>query len=89
MLEHGVRLIMGCYMSSTRKAVIPIIERHNALLFYATAYEGFEYSRNVFYAGAAPNQNILPLAAYMLSNYGCGSRWSARTTCVRASRTGS
>lgn len=69
-LEHGVRLIMGCYMSSTRKAVIPIIERHNALLFYATPYEGFEYSRNVFYAGAAPNQNILPLADYMLSKYG-------------------
>jgi branched-chain amino acid transport system substrate-binding protein len=68
--EHGVRLIMGCYMSSTRKAVIPIVERHNALLFYATPYEGFEYSRNVFYAGAAPNQNILPLASYMLSHHG-------------------
>lgn len=69
-LEHGVRLIMGCYMSSTRKAVIPIVERHNALLFYATPYEGFEYSRNVFYAGAAPNQNILPLADFMLSKHG-------------------
>jgi branched-chain amino acid transport system substrate-binding protein len=69
-LEHGVRLIMGCYMSSTRKAVIPIVERHNALLFYATPYEGFEFSRNVFYAGAAPNQNILPLADYMLSRHG-------------------
>lgn len=68
--EHGVRLIMGCYMSSTRKAVIPIVERHNALLFYATPYEGFEYSRNVFYAGAAPNQSILPLASYMLSHHG-------------------
>ena len=69
-LEHGARLIMGCYMSSTRKAVIPVVERHNALLFYATPYEGFEFSRNVFYAGAAPNQNILPLAAYMLSRHG-------------------
>jgi branched-chain amino acid transport system substrate-binding protein len=69
-LEHGARLIMGCYMSSTRKAVIPVVERHNALLFYATPYEGFEYSRNVFYAGAAPNQNILPLAGYMLSHHG-------------------
>jgi len=69
-LEHGVRLVMGCYMSSTRKAVIPIVERHNALLFYATPYEGFEYSHNVFYAGAAPNQNILPLADFMLSKYG-------------------
>ena len=69
-LEQGVRLLMGCYMSSTRKAVIPVVERHNALLFYATPYEGFEFSRNVFYAGAAPNQNILPLAAYMLSRHG-------------------
>ena len=69
-LEQGVRLLMGCHMSSTRKAVLPIVERHNALLFYATPYEGFEYSRNVFYAGAAPNQNILPLASYMLSHHG-------------------
>lgn len=69
-LEQGVRLVMGCYMSSSRKAVIPVVERHNALLFYATPYEGFEFSRNVFYAGAAPNQNILPLAAYMLSRHG-------------------
>lgn len=69
-LEHDVRLIFGCYMSSTRKAVIPIVERHNALLFYATPYEGFEYSRNVLYAGAAPNQNSLPLAGFMLSHYG-------------------
>ncbi|OIQ91738.1 aliphatic amidase expression-regulating protein [mine drainage metagenome] len=69
-LEHDVRLIFGCYMSSTRKAVIPIVERHNALLFYATPYEGFEYSRNVIYAGAAPNQNSLPLAGFMLTHFG-------------------
>jgi branched-chain amino acid transport system substrate-binding protein len=69
-LEHRVRIIVGCYMSSTRKAVIPTIERHNALLFYATPYEGFEYSRNVIYTGAAPNQNTLPLAGFMLTHYG-------------------
>ncbi len=69
-LRHRVRLIVGCYMSSTRKAVIPIVERHNALLFYATPYEGFEYSRNVIYTGAAPNQNTLPLAGFMLTHYG-------------------
>jgi branched-chain amino acid transport system substrate-binding protein len=69
-LEHRVRIIVGCYMSSTRKAVIPIVERHNALLFYATPYEGFEYSRNVIYTGAAPNQNTLPLAGFMLSQFG-------------------
>src|SRR5258708_8260611 len=69
-LKHRVRLIAGCYMSSTRKAVIPIVERHNALLFYATPYEGFEYSRNVIYTGAAPNQNTLPLAGFMLTQFG-------------------
>jgi branched-chain amino acid transport system substrate-binding protein len=69
-LKRRVRLIVGCYMSSTRKAVIPIVERHNALLFYATPYEGFEYSRNVIYTGAAPNQNTLPLAGFMLTHYG-------------------
>ncbi|MFC0401294.1 transporter substrate-binding domain-containing protein [Paraburkholderia rhizosphaerae] len=69
-LEHRVKIIAGCYMSSTRKAVIPIVERHNALLFYATPYEGFEYSRNVIYTGAAPNQNTLPLAGFMLSQFG-------------------
>lgn len=69
-LERGIRLFLGCYMSSTRKAVIPLVERHDALLFYGTAYEGFEFSRNVFYGGAAPNQNILPLAGYMLERYG-------------------
>ena len=37
-LQHDVHLIFGCYMSSTRKAVIPVVERHNALLFYATPY---------------------------------------------------
>ncbi|MDI3512202.1 MAG: branched-chain amino acid transport system substrate-binding protein [Betaproteobacteria bacterium] len=69
-LERGIRLFLGCYMSSTRKAVIPLVERHDALLFYGTAYEGFEFSRNVFYGGAAPNQNILPLAGHMLERYG-------------------
>jgi branched-chain amino acid transport system substrate-binding protein len=69
-VEKSVRLIMGCYMSSTRKAVIPIVERHNALLFYGTPYEGFEYSRNVIYTGAAPNQNALPIAEFMLSRFG-------------------
>jgi branched-chain amino acid transport system substrate-binding protein len=69
-LEHHVRLIVGCYMSSTRKAVIPIVERYNTLLFYATPYEGFEYSRNIIYTGAAPNQNTLPLAGFMLTHFG-------------------
>jgi branched-chain amino acid transport system substrate-binding protein len=69
-VEEGVRLIVGCYMSSGRKAVIPVVERHNALLFYPTLYEGFEYSRNVFYTGTLPNQTCVPLADYMLENFG-------------------
>lgn len=68
--QEEVSIIVGCYMSTTRKAVIPVIERHNALLFYSTHYEGFEYSPNVIYTGAAPNQSTLPLAAYMIAHHG-------------------
>ncbi|MGI4815473.1 MAG: transporter substrate-binding domain-containing protein [Janthinobacterium lividum] len=68
--EEHVRVVVGCYMSSTRKAVIPIVERHNALLLYPTFYEGFEYSRNVIYTGATPNQNSVPLASYMMNHFG-------------------
>jgi branched-chain amino acid transport system substrate-binding protein len=69
-LEDGVHLILGCYMSSTRKAVVPVVEKFNALLLYPTLYEGFEYSRNVFYTGAAPNQNSVQLAEFMLRRFG-------------------
>jgi len=65
-----VRLLFGCYMSSTRKAVLPVVEGHRGLLFYPTLYEGFEYSRNCIYTGAAPNQNSLQLARFLLSTYG-------------------
>jgi branched-chain amino acid transport system substrate-binding protein len=65
-----VRLIFGCYMSSTRKAVLPLVEAYRGLLFYPTLYEGFEYSPNCIYTGAAPNQNSLPLARYIFERYG-------------------
>src|ERR1700742_4862986 len=65
-----VRLLFGCYMSSTRKAVLPVVEAHRGLLFYPTLYEGFEYSRHCIYTGAAPNQNSLQLAKYLLATYG-------------------
>ena len=65
-----IRLLFGCYMSSTRKAVLPVVESHRGLLFYPTLYEGFEYSRHCIYTGAAPNQNSLQLARYLLSTYG-------------------
>jgi branched-chain amino acid transport system substrate-binding protein len=65
-----IRLLFGCYMSSTRKAVLPVVEAHRGLLFYPTLYEGFEYSRHCIYTGAAPNQNSLQLAKFLLSAYG-------------------
>ncbi|HUN98098.1 MAG TPA: transporter substrate-binding domain-containing protein [Bradyrhizobium sp.] len=65
-----VRLVFGCYMSSTRKAVLPVVESHRGLLFYPTLYEGFEYSRHCIYTGAAPNQNSMQLAKFLLSTYG-------------------
>lgn len=70
MLEEGIRTIFGCYTSSSRKAVLPIIERLNGLLWYPTLYEGFEYSPNVIYTGAAPNQNSLVLADYLTQAHG-------------------
>jgi len=65
-----IRLLFGCYMSSTRKAVLPVVEAHRGLLFYPTLYEGFEYSRHCIYTGAAPNQNSLQLAKFLLSAFG-------------------
>ena len=65
-----MRVILGCYMSSTRKAVLPALERWNALLLYPTLYEGFEYSRHVIYTGAAPNQNSVQLAEFMMRKFG-------------------
>ncbi len=65
-----VRLIFGCYMSSTRKAVLPVVEAYRSLLLYPTLYEGFEYSPNCIYTGSAPNQNSVPLARYLFQHYG-------------------
>ena len=69
-VEDKVNVIFGCYMSSSRKAVLPIVERWNKLLFYPTIYEGFEFSRNIIYTGAAPNQNSVQLTEYMTSRFG-------------------
>lgn len=68
--DDKVNVIFGCYMSSTRKAVIPVVEKWQRLLMYPTLYEGFEFSRNVIYTGAAPNQNSAMLAAYMTRHFG-------------------
>ena len=69
-VEDQLSTIFGCYTSSSRKAVLPIVERLNCLLLYPTLYEGFEYSPNVIYTGAAPNQNSLSLCQYLTGHYG-------------------
>ncbi len=68
--EDEVTMIFGCYTSSSRKAVLPVVEHRNGLLWYPTLYEGFEYSPNVIYTGAAPNQNSVKLVEYMMEIYG-------------------
>ena len=57
-------------MSGSRKAVLPIVERHNGLLWYPSIYEGFEFSENVLYTGATLNQNTFALADFILQRYG-------------------
>jgi len=66
----GIRLMFGCYTSSSRKAVLSVIEAYRGLLFYPTLYEGFEYSPRCIYTGAAPNQNSLQLARFLFEHYG-------------------
>jgi ABC-type branched-subunit amino acid transport system substrate-binding protein len=68
--EDGVGVIFGCCTSRCRKAVLPVVERRNALLFYSAIYEGFEYSPNVIYTGAAPNQSTVQLADYLVESFG-------------------
>lgn len=70
MIEDGVTTIFGCYTSSSRKAVLPVVERLDGLLWYPTLYEGFEFSPNVIYTGAAPNQNSVALCSYLAETYG-------------------
>lgn len=68
--DDRVNVIFGCYMSSTRKAVMPVVEKWQRLLLYPTLYEGFEFSPNIIYGGAAPNQNSAQLAEYMTRHFG-------------------
>ncbi|MFM1903101.1 MAG: Aliphatic amidase expression-regulating protein [Planctomycetota bacterium] len=69
----GAAAIFGCWTSSSRKAVIPVLEEFGRLLFYPVQYEGNEASRNVVYGGSIPNQQILPAIDWLLSPEG-GSR---------------
>jgi branched-chain amino acid transport system substrate-binding protein len=68
--NSDIRHVIGCYTSSSRKELIPVIEKHDALLWYPSHYEGFESCDNVIYGGAAPNQHLGPLAEWVLPRFG-------------------
>jgi urea transport system substrate-binding protein len=65
-----VDVMFGCWTSVSRKSVLPVIEELNGLLFYPVQYEGEESSKNVFYTGAAPNQQAIPATDYYLEELG-------------------
>lgn len=68
--EDQVVVIFGCWTSASRKAVLPVFEEKNHMLFYPVQYEGQECSKNIFYTGAAPNQQIEPSVDWLLENKG-------------------
>lgn len=69
-LEERVEALFGCWTSTCRNLVKPIVERHDHLLFYALRYEGMEQSPNIVYGGAVPNQLVMPAAYWALENLG-------------------
>uniref|UniRef100_UPI00402A7C02 urea ABC transporter substrate-binding protein n=1 Tax=Succinivibrio sp. TaxID=2053619 RepID=UPI00402A7C02 len=64
--KDKVSAIFGCWTSVSRKSVLPVVEELNGILFYPVQYEGEESSKNVFYTGAAPNQQAIPAVDYLL-----------------------
>src|SRR5436190_16559610 len=74
--QDKVAVVFGCWTSVSRKSVLPVFEETNGLLFYPVQYEGEELSKNVFYTGAAPNQQAIPAVEYLMSKEGGGAkRW--------------
>lgn len=72
--KEKVVATFGCWTSVSRKSVLPVFEEENSLLFYPVQYEGEESSRNVFYTGAAPNQQAIPAVDYLMNTIGV-KRW--------------
>jgi urea transport system substrate-binding protein len=72
--KHKVSAIFGNWTSVSRKSVLPVVEELNGLLFYPVQYEGEESSKNVFYTGAAPNQQAIPAVDYLMNEIGV-KRW--------------
>ncbi len=72
--KDKVDVVFGCWTSVSRKSVLPVFEELNGLLFYPVQYEGEESSKNVFYTGAAPNQQAIPAVDYLMKDVGV-KRW--------------
>ncbi|MCS6960000.1 MAG: urea ABC transporter substrate-binding protein [Pseudanabaenaceae cyanobacterium SKYGB_i_bin29] len=68
--QDKVATVFGCWTSASRKAVLPVFEEKNHMLWYPVQYEGQECSKNIFYTGAAPNQQIEPSVDWLLENKG-------------------
>ncbi|WP_394705157.1 urea ABC transporter substrate-binding protein [Cohaesibacter marisflavi] len=71
---NDVSAVFGCWTSVSRKSVLPVFEELNSILFYPVQYEGEESQRNVFYTGAAPNQQAIPAVDYLMEQEGV-ERW--------------
>ncbi len=70
LVKDKVAAVFGCWTSVSRKSVLPVFEELNGLLFYPVQYEGQELSKNVFYTGAAPNQQAIPAVEYLMGKEG-------------------
>ena len=68
--QDKVSVVFGCWTSSSRKSVLPVFKELNSILFYPVQYEGEESERNVFYTGAAPNQQAIPAVDYLMEHEG-------------------
>ena len=74
--KDKVAVVFGCWTSVSRKSVLPVFKELNSILFYPVQYEGEESERNVFYTGAAPNQQAIPAVDYLMSaDGGSVKRW--------------
>ncbi|HPA90687.1 MAG TPA: urea ABC transporter substrate-binding protein [Quisquiliibacterium sp.] len=72
--QDKVAAVFGCWTSVSRKSVLPVFKELNGLLFYPVQYEGEELEKNVFYTGAAPNQQAIPATEYLMSKAGGGAK---------------
>jgi urea transport system substrate-binding protein len=74
--KDKVSVVFGCWTSVSRKSVLPVFKELNSILFYPVQFEGEEGERNVFYTGAAPNQQAIPAVDYLMSaDGGSVKRW--------------